>query len=207
MHALSLRRLGLLLTTALCLTAVARAQAGGGSVRMSGVVSSTVALSSVQGADVPGVRVTSARNADGSLTVTLSGSARELTEVRVPVHVRSNTNYTLLAATRADGADLSSLLVVEARPTGNLTATDADAALNVAAPFDGRRGPNNLNRPDLSSPAELLNGPRVSAGGTLLSPDNALEVVLSVNVEPRTDAQSWTVELLLSAADAKTLLR
>ncbi len=207
MHALSLRRLGLLLMTALCVTAVARAQGGGGSVRMSGVVTSTVALSVVQGAEVPGVRVTSARNADGSLNVTLTGSPRELTEVRVPVQVRSNAAYTLLAAARAEGADLSSLLVVEARPTGSLTAADAAGALSVAAPFDGRRDPNDFNRADLSSPAELLSGPRVSAGGTLLSPDNALEVVLSVNVEPRTGARSWTVELLLSAADAKTVLR
>jgi hypothetical protein len=208
---LSKRRFSLLLTAVLCLACVARAQTGGGSVRMSGGVSETVVLSVPQGAGASGVLVTSSRNADRSLTVTLSGTSRGLTEVRIPVQIRSNAGYRLFAAAKSGGSNLSSLLVVEARPTGSLVTPDAAEAINVAATFDGRRGvgnpalPANLNRPSLSAPSELLSGPRVSTGGTLQSPHNALEVTMSVAVEPQGDGPVWTVELLLTAAPGESL--
>ncbi len=202
------RSFSLFLVTTLCLAAAARAQSGGGSVRMSGGVSRTVALSIPEGAAAPGggPRLSTSRNADGSLTVTLSGTARELTELRVPVQIRSNTGFRLFAAAKAGGANLARLLVVEARPTGNLVAPDAAAAVSVAEAFDGRGGADESTTaggsdgPNLSAPSELLSGPPVSLGGTLLSPRNALEVVLSVAVEPQSGGRGWTVELLLSAA-------
>jgi len=156
------------------------------------------------------VVVSTSRNAERSLTVSISGVTRELTELRIPVQIRSNTGYRLLAAARGGGANLSSLLVVGARPTGTLAAADAAEAVSVAAAFDGRGGANQLtvaggNRPNPSALSELLSGPRVSLGGTLESPQNALEVVLSMTVEPQADGRSWTVELLLSAAPAERL--
>jgi hypothetical protein len=128
----------------------------------------------------------------------------------IPVQVRSNVGYKLLATATAGGSDLSSLLVVGARPTGSLAAPDAAEALGVAAAFDGRGRaggsfPNDFGRPDLSTPVELLSGPRVSAGGTLLSPHNALEVVLSATVEPHADKEGWTLVLLLSATPGQNL--
>ncbi len=210
MAALSLRRFSLFLTLTLCLACVARAQTGGGSVRMSGGVSETVVLSIPQGSAPPGVLVSTSRNADQSLTVNISGATRDLTELRIPVQIRSNTAYSLSAAAKAAGSNLSSLLVVNARPTGPLAAPGAAEAVSVAAAFDGRGGANQLtvaggDRPNLSALSELLSGPRVSLGGTLQSPQNALEVVLSLTVEPQADGQSWTVELLLSAAPAGSL--
>jgi hypothetical protein len=198
------RRFILLLTAMLYLSVVARAQSGG-SVKISGGVSETVLLSIPQGAEPPGVRVTSSQNADRSLTVILSGTTHDLTKVSIPVQIRSNTAYRLLATAQARGSNLSSLLVVGARPTGNLVAADAEA-VSVAGAFDGRGGANRsalaggFDRPNLPAPLELLSGPRVSTGGTLTSPQNALEVTLSVAVEPQAGAQGWTVELLLSAA-------
>jgi hypothetical protein len=205
MYALHKRRLTLLLMLMLCLACVARAQSGGGSVRMSGVVSETVALSIPRGALTPVVSVNTTRNADRSLTVTLSGSAHERAEVRIPIQIRSNAGYRLFATAEARGADLSSLLVADARPTGNLVAPNAAEAVSVASAFDGRSGAEGFKRPALSARSELLSGPRVSTGGTMLSPHNALEVVLSITVEPRADTQGWTVELHLSAEPGERL--
>lgn len=206
MAALPQRGFSLLLMLMLCLAGVARAQSGVGPVQMSGAVSKTVALSVPHGVEAPNanVRVNTSLNADRSLTVTLSGTTRELTEVRVPLQIRSNTGYRLFIMAKADGPSLSNLLVVGARPTGNLVAPEAVEAVSVARAFDGRRGANKsppadaLNHPNLSALSELLSGPRVSLGGTLQSPQNALEVVLSVAVEPQADDRGWTVELLLS---------
>jgi hypothetical protein len=211
MTALFPRGFSLFLTLTLGLTCAARAQTGGGSVRMSGVVSETIALSIPQGAGAPGVLVNTSRNAERSLTVTISGTARDTAEVRIPVQIRSNTGYKLFASAQGGGANLSSLLVTGARPTGSFVAPDAAEAVSVTAAFDGRSGAGGptqapgFNRPNLSALSELLSGPRVSTGGTLQSPQNALEVVLSITVEPHADGQSWTVELLLSAAPAEQL--
>jgi hypothetical protein len=210
MAALPRRRLQLFFITLLCLPGVARAQSGGASVKMSGGVSETVALSSPGGTNVSadGARVTSSHNPDQSLSITLSGATRGPTRVSIPVQIRSNVGYSLLAAAKADGADLSSLSVVDARPTGDLVAADAVGTLSVEAIFDARPGNGRLTpaagvtRPNLSSSVRLLSGPRVSRGGTLGTPQNALEVTLSLVVAPRAGNQAWTIALLLSAAPA-----
>lgn len=204
-----LKRNKINLLIVLFLAGAARAQSAGGAVRMSGTVSGTVALSAAptakgEGAD-SGVRVTSVENADRSLTVTLSGTARELTGVSIPVQIRSNTAYKLFATAKSGAANLTGLLVVGTHPTGALAAPGAAESVRVAASFDGRGGDSKpppagtVNRPDLSAPTELLSGQHASAGGTLLSPDNAVEVTLSLAVEPRAGARGWAVVLLLSA--------
>jgi len=198
-----------LLLVVLCLTFVARAQSGG-SVRMSGGVSRTVALTIQQEAEVPesDVRVNVSRNADQSLTVTITGATRGLKELRIPVQIRSNSSYSLSAAAEASGANLSSLLVVGARTTGPLAAPEAAESVSVSAAFDGRNGADSVppvggsNRPNLSSPSELLSGPRVSLAGTLQTPQNALEVTLSITIEPRGASPSWRFELRLWATPA-----
>jgi hypothetical protein len=76
MAALRLRRFSLFLTLTLCLSGISRAQAGGGSVRMTGVVSELVALSIPQTDGAPGVLVNTSRSDDSSLTVTLNGNTR-----------------------------------------------------------------------------------------------------------------------------------
>jgi hypothetical protein len=175
---------------------------------MSGGVSEVVTLSSPAGASVSvdGVRVISSPTPDPSLNITLSGATHDLTEVRLPVQIRSNTGYRLLARAKVNGADLSGLSVIDARPTGNLVAADAVRALGVAAMFDARPGAGKLipadsfNHPRLTSLVELLSGPRVSLGGTPGSPQNALQITLSLLVKPRAGIQVWTIELPLSAA-------
>lgn len=206
------RRFHLFLIPLLCLSGVARAQTGGASATVTGSVSGMVALSSHPAARVNAgtAGVVTSRNDDGSLTVTLSGTARGLTEVSIPIQVRSNTAYRLYAAAKADGCGMSRLSVVDVRPGGSLVAADAAEALRVAAAFDARPGarktaPTGGTQPSLLSRVELLSGPRVSLGGALASPQNALEVTLSLAVEPRAGEQVWAVELLLSAAPAAHL--
>lgn len=210
MAALCQRRFLLLLTPMLCLSAVSRAQSGGASVTASGGVSQTVALSLAPGfvAAGEGFRVTPSSNPDRSLSVILSGTTCELTEVRIPLQIRSNAAYSLFATAKAGGSNLSSLLVTDARPTGSLVAADAAEALDVSAAFDGRRAADRstagvrLNRPNLSSRTVLLSGSRISLGGTLESQQNAVEIALSLAVEPQKGNQGWTIELLLSVAPA-----
>lgn len=206
------RRLHLLLITMLCLAGGARAQAGGARVTMTGVVSGAIALSFDQGVtmSVDGTHVVSSQGEGRALVINISGTARDLKRVGVPILIRSNTGYRLLATVRSNGAQLAGLAVVEARPTGKLVAADAEA-LNVAAMFDGRSGAGKsvpggaINRSIPSPSLELLSGPRVSLGGTLLSPQNALEVMLSVAVEPGADVEGWSVELLLTADPTPSL--
>lgn len=204
MAALSLR-LTLFSISVLCLSCVGRAQSAR-SVKVSGVVSGTVAITIPQGAEAPGtgVRTTSSRKDDRSLVVVIVGTTRELTEVRIPVQIRSNTSYRLFAAVETVGSSQSTVFVAGARPTGKLVSPDAAEALKVAATFDGRRGAERSNltgevhHTNLSTPSELLSGPRISTGGTLTTPHNALEVTLLVTVQPLPDDQGWTVKLMLS---------
>ncbi|MGA9997634.1 MAG: hypothetical protein WBP93_19620 [Pyrinomonadaceae bacterium] len=202
-------KLFVLLLTMLFLSRIAAAQSANASVTMSGSVSGTVALSLAPNAQTSGsgVQITSASSHDHTLTITLSGNTRHLTELEIPLHIRSNTGYKLSATARARGATLSSLLVVSARPTGKLVAADSVEALGVARMFDGRLGiaqshfgMRDSTSINLSSPVELLSGPRVSLGGTMISHDNALEVILSVVVEPQTGSDGWIIELVLPAS-------
>jgi hypothetical protein len=152
------------------------------------------------------VSVASSRDPRGALVVTLSGATSSPAEVRLPVHIRSNTGYRLFAAAKAINSNPPRVLVAAARPTGKLVAADAVEGILVEGEFDGRPGVSEPasgarpNRPDLSTPAQLLRGARASLGGPPDSPHNAVEVVLSVAVEPRACLEGWAVELRLSAA-------
>lgn len=210
MSLLTPQRLPLLLLTALCLAGVARAQSGGASVTASAAVSETVTLSFEEraGTLADGVRVASARKEGGTLVITISGVARDRTLINIPVRIRSNTTYRLIASAEAGGANLAKLSVAGVRPTGGLVAADAVEGLSVAGIFDARPGAVEATYAAgprqrwLSSPLELLRGPRVSLGGTLSSPLNALEVTLSAAVEPRAAVPTWAVDLLLKAEPA-----
>ncbi|HEX8119432.1 MAG TPA: hypothetical protein VF521_19290, partial [Pyrinomonadaceae bacterium] len=202
-----------LLLTTLCLSGVARSQSGGGSVTASGVVRGTVALSFEERAETyaEGVRVASAHNEGGTLVIAIYGSTSELTRVNVHILIRSNTAYRLLAAAKADGANLAGLSVAGARPTGALVAADAVEALTAADVFDAGPGvveyspAGGLKRLSLSTPLELLSGPRISLGGTVGSPLNALEVTISASVEPRADGRAWAINLHLKPEPAEHL--
>ena len=144
----------------------------GQTVTLQGTVSETVALSILPNF--------THRNVD--LNVVNNGSTVRLTlsstdaEVRVPLLVRSNTGFKISveSQTESETAVLAHLSVIDVRPTGSLVSPEVVNAL-VSSEVD-------LNT---SQPLLVLSGPRVSLGGTLNSPNNALQVTLLIRMQPQ----------------------
>ena len=125
-------------------------------VTLSGSVSETVALSVTR--------------------ITLSGDD---TVIRVPVLVRSNSDFKISAVFESQTAELSELSVVDVHATGNLVS------------------PQAVNTVDKRREGDVvLLGPRISLGGTLNSPNNALQVTLLIRIKPQT-VSGWMAHLKL----------
>lgn len=52
-------------------------------------------------------------------------------------------------------------------------------------------------------PVAILDGSPISKAGTFGSPDNAIEVVLNIEVQSKSDAESWSTRLLISATPSR----
>jgi hypothetical protein len=177
------------------LLAPAGAEAQTGSVTMKTTVSETVALSVLPNS-LPGDVVVSNGN---TVRITLSGSDAEV--IRVPLLVRSNSSFKISAAVESNTAEVSQLSVTDARATGTLVSPQAITELNVPRQFDVRGEENNSsvpNLPDASRPVLVASGPRVSRGGTLVSPNNALQITLLIRLQPQ-PARDWLVHLTFVA--------
>ena len=107
--------------------------------------------------------------------------------VRVPLLIRSNTGFKISATFESKTAVLSELSVDNVRPTGTLVSPQIVSALHLNPQLD----------PDTSQPLLVLSGPRISLGGTLNSPNNAMEVTLLIRLTP--PAGRWTAQLSLVA--------
>ena len=125
------------------------------SVTMKATVSETVTLS-----------VSSTSTPSNIVNLTLSGAEPV---IRVPLLVRSNTSFKISAIFETKTAMLSELSVEDVRATGSLVSPQVVNAVRVNPHLD----------PELSQPLLVLTGPRVSLGGTLNSPNNALEITVS----------------------------
>jgi len=174
------RRLFTLIAALFVVPVMVEAQTG--RVTLQGRVSETVAVS------VPDSRPGNVEvlNSGNTVRLTLSGSDAE---VRVPLLVRSNTRFKVSAVFESQTVALSQLSVIDAIPTGALTASNAVNALAIAPQFQPF---------DLSHPALVFSGPRVSLGGTLQSLNNALQVTLLIRVQPQPD-RDWLAHLTLVA--------
>ena len=168
-----------------------KAQTGG--VTMTSTVSETVALSVVPNS-IHGDVVSTGN----TVRITLSGAETDAPVIRVPLLVRSNTSFKISAAVESNTAEVIQLLVTDVRPTGALVSRQAVSDINVLRPFNVRRldestssVPNPL---DLSRPVLVVSGPRVSSGGTLASPNNALQITLLIRLKPQ-PARGWLVHL------------
>jgi hypothetical protein len=187
---------------------VAQGQTRLGSVTMKAGVSEFVALSAGPTMPQHNLRI-DAQGDPGSLTLTLSGSATDVVEVRVPILIRSNSSYNVSALVRSQAATLASFVVLDARPIGRFVATDALTNLNVTRELD-RRATNGQGQTtaanslplSLSTPLSILSGPRVSLAGTLNSADNALEVIILIAVKPDAGATGWLTSVSLSGSPA-----
>jgi hypothetical protein len=147
---------------------------------MRGTVSETVALSVAPNFNADVV-------SSGS-TVRLTLSSTDAEEIRVPLLVRSNSGFKLSVSSESQTA-WTHLSVVDARPTGSLVSPEVVNAL-VTPEID-------LN---LSQPLLVLSGPRVSIGGTLNSPNNALQITLLIRMKPEAGS---VVHLTFTATAAR----
>ena len=163
------RHLFSLIAVVLAVPTIGKAQTTSSAVTLTASVSETVALSiapdSTQG-DVS--VVTSSRS---TVRLTLSGKGAGSTVVRVPLLVRSNSSFKISGKFESTTAQLTQLSVMDVRATGRLVSPEAINNLQIRPEFD------------LASPFVLLTGPRVSLGGTLNSPNNALQITVLIRVK------------------------
>jgi hypothetical protein len=146
-------------------------------VTMRGTVSEAVALSvSPTTHGEPQVNVLSSGN---TVRMTVSGTS---SVIRVPLLVRSNTSFKISGMFESTTAQLTQLSVIDVRATGRLVSPEAKKNLEVAeqSDFQGR--------------FRVLSGPRVSLGGTLHSPTNALQITLLLRIKPES-SRDWLVHL------------
>jgi hypothetical protein len=148
------------------------------SVTLTGRVSEVVTLSVAPNFNEAGVDVMS----NGG-TVQITWSAGRSPVLRVPLLVRSNTGFKISALFESTTAVLSQLSIEDVRATGKLVAPQSINAFHIKPQLD----------PDASQPLFVATGPRVSLGGTLTSPNNALQITVLIRLKP--SANNWTAQL------------
>src|SRR5215213_7353619 len=174
-----------LIAAGVLLPAGVRAQTGSSSVTLRGTVSETVALSVAPTSSRSNIEVV--RRGLNAVDITLSGDDPPSQIIRVPLLVRSNSGFKISATFESKTAVLSQLLVADVRSTGRLVSPQIVSALRVKPQLD----------PDTSQPLLVVSGPRVSLGGTLDSPNNAVQITLLIRLSPA--SYNWTARLNLVA--------
>jgi len=163
---------------------------------MKATVSDVVALSVLPNSTNSSIE-TSAVSTGNTVRITLSGADADVPVIRVPLLVRSNSSFKISAAVESNTAEVTQLSVVDARATGTLVSANAVSELNVPRQFDVRgldSASSVENLLDTSRPVLVASGPRVSRGGTLTSPNNALQLTLLIRLKPQ-PARGWLVHL------------
>ena len=138
------------------------------SATLKAIVSETVTLSTPD----------SIGNNGNTVRITLPSADSPV--IRVPLIVRSNTGFKITLVFESQTAVLSELLVADVRATGRLVSPHIVNGLHT--------GPQ-LN-PDSSQPLLVASGPRVSLGGTLSSPNNALQITVLIRLKPEPRRES-----------------
>jgi hypothetical protein len=165
-----------------------------GQMRLQGVVSETVALSALPNLIQSNVH-TDVVNSGNTVRITLSGANMEASVIRVPLLVRSNTNFKISAAVETRAAALSEISIEDVRANGTLVSPAAISNFNVLRKFDlsglNTSAPSSRN---LLDDVLVLSGPRVSLGGTLDSRNNALQITVLIDLKPQPDHE-WSIRL------------
>jgi hypothetical protein len=164
-----------------------RVDAQTGGVTITGRVTETVTLSVPRNFTQSDVHIDVVSSANNTVQITLSADKSESQVVRVPLLVRSNSGFKISALFESNTAVLTELSLTDVGPTGALVSPHVVSALEVM-----RR--DNL---DVSRPLLVLTGPRVSLGGTLQSPNNALQMTLLIRVQPQ-PGPVWMAHLTLA---------
>lgn len=168
-----------------------------GRVIINATVSETVSLSVLPNSTHSNVETDVMSNGN-TVRVVLSGTQADTPVVRVPLLVRSNSRFKISAVVESKTVELAQLSVVDARATGALVSSQAISDLNVPRQFDLRGLKDNASSvPNLledALPLLVATGPRVSLGGTLNSPNNALQVTVLIRLKPQ-PAHEWSMQL------------
>jgi len=174
--------------TAVLLFVPAGLKAQTGRVSVSATVSETVFLSVLPNSTHSNVETDVMSNGN-TVRIMLSSAQTDPPVVRVPLLVRSNSSFKISAEVESATAELAQLSVLDVRATGTLVSPHAIGELNVPRQFDLRglkesasSAPNLL---DDARPLLVVSGPRVSLGGTLDSPNNALQVTVLIRLKPQ----------------------
>jgi hypothetical protein len=166
------------------------AQTGG--VQLTGRVSETVTLSVLPNFSSDNANAEVIRNGN-TVRIVLSGDGSDAV-YRVPLLVRSNSRFKISGEVESSSAtELAELSVVDVSRTGTLASPLTLSDLSVRA-----QNENNPNTVAFSQPSLVVTGPRISLGGTLDSPSNALQMTVLIRVRPH-QAQRWLVHLTFSA--------
>lgn len=152
------------------------------SVTLRATVSETVALSVAPTFTDGNVEVGS--SGSNTVRITLSGNEAGSQVIRVPLLVRSNSNFKISAVFESQTAELDQLSVADVHVTGNLASPQVVNSL----------AKNETDR-DTSRPMLVLSGPRISLGGTLNTPTNALKVTVLIRLKPQQTVSGWLIHL------------
>jgi hypothetical protein len=153
-------------------------------VVVKGVVSETVSLSVPQ--ILPNTFSTDVVSTGNRVDLTFSG-VNKGGVIRLPLLVRSNSGFKISAILESKSAVVTQVAVTSVQATGTLVSRQAVRDINIERGFDARgfedRVAFDSNGFEFSKSLLLLSGPRISLGGTLNSPGNALEIVLLIRLK------------------------
>ena len=166
-------------------------------IHLQGTVSETVLLSVLPNFGAGKVDADVVRNGN-SLRLTLTSHDAEAPIIRVPLLLRSNIGFRISVVFESDNATLAQLSVIDVHPTGKLVSSRVVNLVNLTPQFDLRGNASRPLRVDVSQPAFVLTGPRISLGGTLESPNNALQLTLLIRLQPH-QPRSWVAHLTFVA--------
>lgn len=144
-----------------------------GTVTLRGSVSETVALSVAPSFRESNVGVVSS----GGNTVRITWSPGNTNDpvIHVPLLMRSNSSFKISASVELIAAELGQLSVTDVHATGTLVSPPVVNALEIKRKVTT----------DTAQPWLIVTGPRVSLGGTLASPNNALQITLLIRLKPQ----------------------
>ena len=167
-------------------------------VVLNGGVSATVTLSVPRILPPNTIKTDVVNTTSNRVDLTLS-SADKNGVIRLPLLVRSNCGFKITGLFESNAAVVTQVVITSVQPTGPLVSKQAVRDVNIAKRFDAR-GPGGRLFPEsieLSQSLPVLSGPRISLGGSLDSPGNALEIVLLIHL--KSDSGSVTSHLTLLA--------
>jgi hypothetical protein len=178
----------------------ASVEAQTGRVTLQGRVSETVALSVPPNFTQSNIDAVAASSGN-TVRITLTSTDSNPQVIRVPLLVRSNSGFKI--SVESETTLLTQLSITDVRATGTLVSPAAISGLNVAGQLDLRgsgEDPSAIVSSSLDASRDLLlvSGPRVSLGGTLDSPNNALQIIVLIRLRPQ-PARGQLVHLTFAA--------